>query len=417
MSQDTLKQGQKAAIAAGSTALLFGLAKVGVGLLSGSVVLLADAVHSIADSLSTVAVWAGLKISGKTPTKKFAYGYYKAESITALIVSALILYAGYEIAVRSYAKIFTTYQLKLPLLAIGIALLDGLIIFFVGRYEIKVGKKINSQSLVADGKESQLHIFSSSIVLVGLFSTYFGLGYIEALAGIIIALFIFKVGLGSLKDSVYALMDVSPSKKIEARVRKILSSTEGVESFENLKLRKSGPFIFGQVCIKIKKFVDVAKAHEITDKIEAQTREKIPRLDSFIIHIEPFKSVRQTVVIPVSQCRGMASQISEHFGRAEFYIFITLEKGKIKSHKFKANPFRTREIRAGLAAADWVAKEKPDVLITKEMGAISLHALRDNLIEVYKTEGGTAKEIIKQFLEDKLERLEEPTRIKDDKGK
>jgi len=412
MQQDTLKEGKKAAILAASIVILFSLAKFAIGFLSGSIVLLAAAVHGIADSFSTLAIWVGLKISGKSPTKKFAYGYYKAESVTALIVSALILYAGYEIVARSYAKIFTTYQLKFPLLAIGIALLDGLIIFFVGRYEIKVGKKINSQSLVADGKESQLHIFFSSMVLVGLFSTYFGLGYIEALAGIIIALFIFKVGLGSLKDSVYALMDVSPSKKVEAGVRKILSSTEGVESFRDLRLRKSGPFIFGEVSIKIKKFVDVARAHEIADKIEARTQKLIPQISSLVIHVEPFKSIKQVVVIPVSQCKGMSSQISDHFGRAEFYIFVTLERGKVKSHKFKINPFKTREIRAGLAAADWIAQEKPDVLITKEMGAISLHALRDNLIEVYKTEAGSVKEIIKQFKEFRLERLEEPTRKK-----
>jgi len=412
MQKDYLKQGQKAAIVAGSTAMLLGLAKVGIGLLSGSVVLLADAVHSIADSLSTIAVWLGLKISGKSPTKKFAYGYYKAESITALIVSALILYVGYEIVWESLRVIFKTYQLRLPLVAIGIALLDSLIIFFIGRYEIKVGKKINSQSLVADGKESQLHILSSSMVLVGLLSTYFGLGYIEGIIGILLSLFIFKVGLGSLKDSIYSLMDVSPSKEIEAKIKRILNSTAGVEGYRDLRLRKSGPFIFGQVSIKIKKFIDVTKAHEITDKIEVQTQERIPHLDSFIIHIEPFKDIRQTVVIPVSQCEGMASQVSNHFGRAEFYIFITLDKGKVKSHKFKTNPFKTRKIRAGLAAADWIAKEKPDVLIAKEMGAISLHTLRDNLIEVHKTEGGTAKEIIKQFLEDKLERLEEPTRKK-----
>lgn len=294
MQQDHLKEGQKIAIVAGSTAILLGLVKIVIGFLSGSVVLLADAVNSIADSFSSVAIWLGLKICGKSPTKKFAYGYYKAESIVALIVSALILYAGYEIVVRSYAKIFATYQLKLPLLAVGIALLDGLVIFIIGRYEIKIGKKINSQSLVADGKESQLHILSSSIVLVGLFSTFFGLGYIEAAAGIIIALFIFKVGIGSLRDSVCALMDVSPSKKIEAKIRRILNSTTGVESFEDLKLRKSGPFIFGEVSIKIKKSLHVAKAHEITDKIEAQTQEKIPQVSSLIIHIEPFQKNDQS---------------------------------------------------------------------------------------------------------------------------
>ena len=97
-----------------SPIFLFALAKAIVGLLSGSVILLADAVHSGADAFSTATAWFGLKIAKREPTEKFRYGFYKAENITALLISGLIFFAGAEIAKQSWNKFSVEYEIGIP---------------------------------------------------------------------------------------------------------------------------------------------------------------------------------------------------------------------------------------------------------------------------------------------------------------
>jgi len=409
---DIFEKGQKTTMRVALATILFAVTKGVVGVLSGSVVLAADAIHSFADSFSTILAWFGLRIARKKPTEKFQYGYYKAENITALVISGLIFYAAFEIIRASWGKISATPKLTIPFVAIGVSILDAIVMFNLGSWEVKVGREINSQSLIADGSESRMHIFSSSVVLIGLLASYFNVPYIESIAGILISLFILQVGVKSAKDSLFALMDVSPSQEIEEKIKELLKSSSNLQSFENLKLRKSGPFIFGEVRAKIKKFVDVKRAYEIADEIEKKVKAKVPQMDSFLIYTEPAKKLEQKIIIPTKEKRGLDSQIDEYFARAKFFAILKIKKDKIESLEFEENPFREKEIRAGLAIVEYLLEEKLDVLITKEIGPISFHTLRDNLIEVYKTEKDTINQIIKDFLENKLIRLEEPTREK-----
>jgi len=413
MEKDVLfKQGRKTTIIAALITIFFAIAKAIVGFLSGSIVLIADAVHSLADSFSAFFVWLGLKIAQKKPTDKFPYGFYKAENVTALLISFLILFAGYEIIKESINRFSGEYQLSIPLIAMGVALLDAIIMFFVGAYEVRVGKKINSQSLIADGKESKMHLFSSSIVLVGLLSAWFKIPYLEGVMGILISLFVFKVGIDSAKDSIFALMDVSPSREIEKKAKKILENISGVRGFENLKLRKSGPFIFGEVQIKIGKTINVKRAYEVSESVEKEIKKKIKPIDSFSVTVLPYQTQKQKICIPIDEDKELNSNISMHFGRANKFIFIEIDNNKIKSFYTKKNPYKEKEIRAGLNTALFIMQEKIDAIITKEMGSISFHTLRDNIVDVYVGIDGNIKETIKRFLSEKLKILKEPTREK-----
>jgi len=412
MEKDIFKRGQKATMVAGLTTLFFALAKGAVGLISGSTILLADAVHSGADAFSTATAWFGLKIAKKEPTEKFRYGFYKVENITALLISGLIFFAGITIVIGSLEKFSTEYEINIPFIAISLAVLDAIFMFLVGTYEMKEGRKINSQSLIADGKESRLHIYSSSLVLIGLISSYLGFFYIEGIFGILISFIIFQAGFESAKDSVFALLDVSPSKEIEKKIRFILEKNPNLEDFQDLKLRKSGPFIFGEVKAKVKKKLSVQGAHEISAAIEAKIKKSIKEIDSFLISIEPYKSSVLKICIPIKNDQGMNSEIPEHFGRADNFIFLLIEKGVVTKRTVKKNPFRERKIRAGLNIVERIMKENIDIVITREIGPISLHTLGDGFIEVYQTKQNKVEEAVENFIQGKLEELKSPTRKK-----
>ncbi len=411
--KEKLKKGQKVA---GTAIWLEGalvIAKTIIGLLSGSLVLITDAIHSGSDILSIIASWFGLKIAQRKADQRFPYGYYKAENIGTLIISFLIIYAFYVMFTQGCTRLFSFSQIKIPLLALGISLFDALVMFFFGKYEIKIGKQVNAQSLVALGKENKTHIFSSLAVFIGTLSAYFKIPYIEGGITIAISLLILKIGLSVAKDSVLALMDVSPSKEIEQRIVDEIESVPGVEEFFDLRLRKSGPFIFGETKIGIRKFVDVMRAHEIADSIEEKIKKKVPQVDSFTIHIEPFKSDFQHLVIPISEKKGLDSKVTNSFGRAPYFLFINLKGNEIKGFYILQNPYKDKSIRAGFAASKLITKQKSEILITNQIGEISFYTLRDNLIDVYQSSGGTVKNIVNQFIKGKLIKLKKATRKKD----
>ncbi len=409
-----LKQGEKTAGFSTISIILLASAEALIGFLSGNIILITDALHNVTDSMASFASWFGLRISQKKASEKFPYGYYKAESLATLFVSIFILYAAFELLTEGYSKLFVVSEIAMPLEALSIALVSAVVSYFLAKYMKKAGKIVNSQSLIANAQERMTHVFSSAIIFVAILLTFYKVPYVEGIVTILFSLVIFKVGIFTSKDSVFALMDVSPSKDIEDRVKGIVDSIAGVEESENLRLRKAGPFVFGEVNVKIRKYVDVKRAHEIADNIENKIKEGVGEVDSFTIHIEPYEAKEQKLTIPIKQDRRLDSEVMDNFGRANYFIFVTIDKdkGNVKSTYVKENPHKKELVRAGFAATEFIVKEKIDVLITKEMGAISFHTLRDHLVDAYKAEGKTVEAVVDNFVKNKLKRLTKPTKEK-----
>jgi len=390
--------------------LILAVLKGTVGYFSGSVALITDALHSGADLTTRFVSWFGLKIAQRKPDEKFPYGYYKAESLAALLMSTVILYAGYGTLMESVTRLFTVSEMESPILALIVSLISAFTAYLLASRMEKVGKEIHSQSLMVSAEETRLDIYASLLVFAAILSTYFKIPYFEGSVGIFLSILIFKIGIENGKISLYNLMDVSPAKNVENKVKKILSSCNEIEGFEGLKLRQAGPFIFGEVKIKVKKFIPVSRSHEIAEKIEKRVKNEVEQIESLSIHVEPYTPKMLKIAVPAMEDKGLNSRTIEHFGRAKFFVFITLEDGKIESFYVKSNPFQKKKNRAGLMTAHEIVKEKTDVLLTRHIGEISFHTLRDHLIEVHLTKAKTVKEALQEFIEGKTERLEKPTR-------
>jgi len=410
-SVNRLKEGQRITKNAILVNLIFTVFKGIIGFFSGSVALITDTIHTGADSITPFAAWLGLRIAEKKPTERFPYGYYKAETIATLFICIFILYAGYELIIESYSKLFTISIIQIPYWALGVSLISAVASFIIAKYEKKIAEKINSQSLIAIAQDTKINVLISLIVLMAILSTYFKIPYIEGGVGILISLFIFKVSIENGKNAIYLLMDINPNPKIEEEIKKIIKKIPGVESFEDLKLRQSGPFILGDVKVKTKKFLTVNRAHEISEDIESKIKKEVSQIESFNIHIEPSKKKIQKLVIPVDNKNGLKSKLSYHFGRANYFIFIELDGKKIKSYYFIENKYKKKKMRAGLFFIEKIIlKEDTDLLITRQIGAISFHTLRDHLIDVYLAKKDTLDKNIEDFVNNKLERLTEPTK-------
>ncbi|RLJ00130.1 MAG: hypothetical protein DRP03_01650 [Candidatus Aenigmatarchaeota archaeon] len=413
MAINMLRKGSKAASISFIICFILALVKGLVAFITGSVVLLSDALHSGADMVVMLASWFGLKIAERKPSEKFPYGYYKAESLATMFISFFILYSSINLLKEGYERLFLVPKIHMPALALFAASLSFITSFIISRYLMRTGREINSQLLVTSSKERLMDAVSSAVVFVAILLSYYRVLYAEGIVTILISLMILKIGLSAVKDSVFALMDVSPSKESEEIIKRIIKSTRGVVGFNNLRLRKSGPFIFGEVSIKVKEFINVEKAHEIADEIEERIKKRLNIVDSFIVHIEPYKGEKHKIAIPIEKPMGMGSRVTKFFGRSKFFLFVTTDKKNISGFYSKRNPFSEKQIRAGLATAHFLIKENVDVLVTKEIGEISFHTLRDHLVDIYKIKGETAGEVVNNFLNNNLIRLKKPTQRKE----
>lgn len=409
---NNLKKGQRLTeIAAGLEGLL-ALSKVVIGLLSGSVVLISDSLHSVFDLLTIFASWFGLKMAQKEPDEKFPYGYYKAENLATLFISLLIFYAFSQMAIQAYSRLRELAVIELPLFALGVSLVDAVVLFFFGRYEVKVGKEINSQSLISLGRENRTHIITSSAVFLGTLATLNKIPYVEGIITFMVSGLIFKIGLETIREGILGLMDVSPDNELKQEIITRIESVPGVKEAFDLRLRKSGPFVFGQTKVGVGKKLKVEQSHKLADQVEEAVKENFDQVTSFLVHIEPHVNEYRHLALPVEKNQGLDSPISDKFGRAPYFLFVNLEKDSVVGNYVIANPYKDKEIRAGLAVVKLINQQRADTVITKEVGEISFHTLRDYLIDVHQTDQDNSQQAVDSLIKKELPELSEPTKEK-----
>ncbi len=412
--EDILKKGQKTAKIATIATILLALIKGIVGFLSGSLLLIADAIHSAIDVIAIFSSWFGLKISQKKYSEKFPFGYYKAENFATLIASLFIFYAAYEIFTESYKKLFeTSLPLELPLIALAVPLVSSFVSYFIAIYEDKVGKEIKSQSLIANAQESKTDVLSSLVIFGGILLSYFNIRYIESIIGMGLSLMIIKIGYQNAKIAVYSLMDANLDEELEKKVKKTILKIKNVKEVSALKLRQSGLFVFGESSIKLLGNINVSRAHDTSDLIEKEVKKRFPEIESLAIHIEPYEPDTLKILIPITDDRGLDSEIIDHFGRAKYLLFVSLKNKKITSSYVKKNTYTEKEIQAGLSTAKNILNEKVNILLTKKIGEISFHTLRDSFVDIYLVKTNNINQAINDFIENKLKKLDKSTHISD----
>ncbi|MCK4429226.1 MAG: cation diffusion facilitator family transporter [Candidatus Aenigmarchaeota archaeon] len=411
----SLRRGQKAAGHAVMISFLLVVAKGTIGFLSGSIALISDALQTLTDLIIDGISWIGLKVSQKKADEKFNYGYYKAESLATAVVSVIIISAAIMLMFEGYSRLHVAPEINIPFIALLVSFVSSFISFFLSRYLSEVGTSINSQVLIVNSKDRLMDSISSIFVFIAILLSYYKIPYVDGIAAIIISLLVLKIGLCAIKDSIVALMDASPSKEKEEQIKGIINSIEEVDNFMDLKLRKSGPFIFGDIKIKVKKSLSFEKAHEIADEVEYKLREGIKQIDSFVVHVEPNMDDLHKIAIPIKKPTGLDMNIMNRFGKSDFFLFVETEKNSVTKFYLKENRGGNKT-NPGLSAVYYILKEGADTLITKQIGETTFNVLKDESIIIYKSKGKTAKEVVNNFLKGRLIKLKKPTVTKGEKG-
>ena len=371
-----IKTGEKVARNVSVFTFLLAVSKLIVGLLTNSVALFADSIHSFGDVLPIFAAWVGLKISSRPKTKKFPYGYYKAESLASFLASIFILFLGYEIITRAIGVLNSVSKINYGIEGIIFIVSTIIVSYLLYRYQIFGAKKSNSQALMANAKETIGDVLASIGVLIGFACSIFGIKYIEGIVGILIAIFVFYEGVESTKDSILSLMDMSISKEKIKQIKEIIEKVPRVKKVENVIGVRTGPFAIVEAKIILPN-LNLKQAENVKREVEKELN-KI----SWIAHsniIFEIKKNKKLIAIPVDE----NEKFSNVFGSSPYFLIFE-KNGKKKLVKKLKNPGFGLKRKRGVKAALELINLGVDEIYVKNIGDDSKGILEKSGVKVVK---------------------------------
>lgn len=211
------------------------------GLLANSIAIILDAVNNLTDALSSLVTMIGNLIAGRKPDKKHPLGHGRVEYLSAMIVAALVLYAGITAGVESVKKIITPKVADYSTITFVIISVAVAVKIVLGIYFKAMGKKTHSYALTASGTDALFDaIISFSVLVSAVLYLLFGIN-LEAYVGILISLFIIKSGLSMLFETLDDIVGHRADRELVSAIKKTVCENENVLGAYDLIIHSYGP--------------------------------------------------------------------------------------------------------------------------------------------------------------------------------
>lgn len=243
--------------------------------ISQSVALLADTVHNLSDALTAVPLWIAFVLGRRAATKRFTYGYGRAEDLAGLFIVAMIALSAVIAGVESVKRLAAPQ----PLENLGWVAAAGFVGFLgneaVAIYRIRIGRRIGSAALVADGVHARTDGFTSLAVLLGAIGVWLGFPLADPLVGLLITAAIVVLLIGTARDIGRRLLDgVEPA--LTERAEETLRASAGVVAVDHVRLRWLGHRLAVQASVTVDPLSSVAEADQVTTAAGDAIRGALP---------------------------------------------------------------------------------------------------------------------------------------------
>lgn len=270
--------------------------KLVAGIVGRSGAMVADAVHSASDFATDIVVLLFVRISAKPRDDDHDWGHGKYETLASLIIGVVLLAVGVELLVESVEKISAVVAgevLPRPgIIAIIAAAISIVAKEALYQYSVRVGRKLDSPSVIANAWHHRSDALSSIGALLGIGCAYF-LGekwrIADPIAAIVVAALIMKVAINLCRTAIAELLEKSLPAEVEEEILAIISATPNVHKPHNLRTRSIGSNIAIEVHIRVDGSMTVHASHEISRDIEQRLRNRFGQQTAVAIHIEPMK--------------------------------------------------------------------------------------------------------------------------------
>ncbi|MEO3946784.1 cation diffusion facilitator family transporter [Gorillibacterium sp. CAU 1737] len=253
---------------------------------SGSVALMADTIHNFGDALTSIPLWIAFMLARRAPTKRFTYGLGRVEDLAGLFIVAVILasagVAGYQSVLRLLNPVEPTH--------LGITALAAIIGFLgnemIAGYRIRMGRKLGSAALVADGQHARMDGITSLAVLAGVAGAWLGFPLLDPLVGIGITIMILFIAWESAKLVFTRMLDGIEPELID-RITQTAKSVPGVSEVTEVMARWSGHELRIELSVAVGGDMTVQNGHRIAQEVNHALLHALEHVGTVYVHVDP----------------------------------------------------------------------------------------------------------------------------------
>ena len=297
---------------------LFAL-KLTIGLVTGAISIAADAFNNLSDGLSCMISIVGFKVANREPDAKYPFGYGRTEYIAGLIVSFIIVLVGFEFFKTSLDRILHPAAVTFSALLTGILAVSMLVKLWMGAFNVKLGRLIDSPVLIAAGQDSRNDVITTSVVVLGMVAGRFTTLPVDGYVGILVAAFIVWSGIGIARDTVAPLLGEAADPVMAKNIEHIVMDSEHIVGVHDLIIHNYGAGrAIASLHAEVPSDSNFVAVHEEIDEAEKRVWQQTGVY--LVIHMDPIDVNNEHINALREQVDGVLRGIDEQLSMHDFRV-------------------------------------------------------------------------------------------------
>jgi len=262
--------------------------KIGFGILGQSAALIADGIHSLSDLLSDLLVIIAVKLGSREADHEHPYGHRRFETIATVILGVGLIVVSGAIVWSVMERMAHPEKLPVPdVMTLGIAAISILVNEWLYHYTKRIARRTRSKLLLANAWHQRSDAITSLVVLFGIGAVLLGYPLADAVAAVVVALMVAKIGLNLVIQSIKELVDTSLPPETVDEIRTAIHAIDGVEGIHLLRTRQMGEDAYIDAHIVVDPRITVSEGHMIGDAVRDDLIKRFDDVMDVLVHVDP----------------------------------------------------------------------------------------------------------------------------------
>lgn len=294
--------------------IVLSVIKILAGWLGSSHALIADGIHSLSDLATDAVVLLAAKHGSKDADDEHPYGHGRIETLATVVLGIVLILVAVGIGYDAVRRLFEPARLLLPgLLALSTAVISVLVKEALYQYTVAVAKKLRSNLLRANAWHHRSDAVSSVVVVVGVIGSMAGLGYLDAVASVVVAVMVAKIGWDLGWHSLHELIDRGLEHGERENIREKIMAVDGVRAMHDLRTRRMGGNAFVDVDVLVDPSITVSEGHRIGEEVLMRLNQDIDEVTDVTVHIDPEDDETETPSRDAPMRGEMLERLQSHW--------------------------------------------------------------------------------------------------------
>lgn len=286
------------------------VAKFAMGTLAGSIAIISDGFNNLSDCASCVVTLFGYKMATKPADKDHPFGHGRVEYLTSLVIAIVIIMVGFELFTGSIDKVLHPTKVTFSYVVLATLIISIVVKVWMGLFNRKLGKKINSSVMLATSKDSMNDVVATSATVVALVASMWTDAPIDGIMGIVVSLFILLSGFDIVKETVDELLGQPADEELVTKLSEMVEENPYALGMHDLIIHSYGPGnLIGSVHIEVDGKGNIMEIHDVIDELERDIYEELGV--RMTIHMDPVEMDNELL----NECKNMMIGIVKNINK------------------------------------------------------------------------------------------------------